>query len=95
MTALLRITQIVASGGDIDVNDVIGKHECSDHPPSLFTGENVMYNPETKSTLVKELLKDNDDCVSSKDEFESNHVTTAMIVDAMHVIQKWKFDMRI
>ena len=36
VAALLRITQINASGGDVDVVNFIGKHECSKVPPSLW-----------------------------------------------------------
>ena len=32
VTALLRITQIAASGGEVDIVNFIGKHECSKRP---------------------------------------------------------------
>ncbi len=54
VTALLRITQITASGGDVDITDFIGQHECADFSPSLFDDYNSkMRSTESKSSLVK------------------------------------------
>ena len=36
VTALLQMTQIVASGGEVEVVKYIGSHECSNIPQSLF-----------------------------------------------------------
>ena len=36
VTALLQMTQIVASGGEAEVVKYIGSHECSNIPQSLF-----------------------------------------------------------
>ena len=42
ISALFRITQIHAGGGQMDFKDFIGKHECSDFPPSLFEEDGKM-----------------------------------------------------
>ena len=36
VAAILRMTQIVASGDEVDIENFIGNHECSNTPPSLF-----------------------------------------------------------
>lgn len=38
VTALLRMTQIITSGGELNIVDFIGNHECSDFPPALLPG---------------------------------------------------------
>ena len=38
VVALLRMTHIIASGGEVDIVDFIGNHECSKIPLSLFNG---------------------------------------------------------
>lgn len=34
-TALLRVTQMLAAGQNVDVVDLIGNHECSKFPPAV------------------------------------------------------------
>ncbi|KAK1901877.1 O-methyltransferase cnsE [Dissostichus eleginoides] len=58
VTALLRMTQIIASGGELNIVDFIGNHECSDLPPSLFQ-EDGSTRTGTKASLVK-ILKETD-----------------------------------
>ena len=57
ISALLRITQIHASGGQMDLKDFIGKHECSDFPPSLFEEDGKMRSG-TKASLLKVLKEE-------------------------------------
>ena len=38
VVALLRMTQIIASGGEVDIVDFFDNHECSKIPQSLFNG---------------------------------------------------------
>ncbi|KAK1887687.1 Ryanodine receptor 2 [Dissostichus eleginoides] len=52
VTALLRMTQIIASGGELNIVDFIGNHECSDLHPSLFQEYGSM-RTGTKASLVK------------------------------------------
>ena len=33
---VMRMTHIVASGGEVDIVNLIGNHECSKTPPLLF-----------------------------------------------------------
>ena len=52
VSALLRMTQVVASGGEVDIINFIGNHECSKTPPSLFTEDSEMQSG-SKASLVK------------------------------------------
>ncbi|KAJ4939712.1 hypothetical protein JOQ06_029150 [Pogonophryne albipinna] len=56
IAALLRMTQIIASGGELNIVDFIGNHECSDLPPSLFQEDGRM-STGTEASLVK-ILKE-------------------------------------
>lgn len=56
VTALLPMTQIIASGGELNIVDFISNHECSDFPPSLFQEDGSM-RTGTKASLVK-ILKE-------------------------------------
>ena len=53
-----------ASGGDVDVVNFIGKHECSKVPPSLFNEDGTMRAAGTKSSLVK-ILKEETEVTTS------------------------------
>ena len=55
VVALLRMTQIIASGSDVDIVRFIGDHECRKVPPSLFNEDGSMRAAGTKSSLVKAL----------------------------------------
>ena len=89
LTALLRITQIVACGGDIDIIKVIGEHECSKFPQSLFTSDGQMRNPGTKAAIVQTLLKESG--ITPATELTNDAVKTTLVVDAMYAIRKWSF----
>ncbi len=89
VTALLRITQINASGGDFDVVNFIGQHECSKVPPSLFNEDGTMRAAGTKAGLVK-TLKD-ETKVTSVDVLPQGDWKTTVVVDAMHAIRHWSF----
>ena len=56
--ALLRATQMLAAGQDVDVvEDVvefIGNHECSKYPPALFNEDGKMHGHGTKATLLEQ-----------------------------------------
>ena len=87
VTALLRMTQIIASGGELDIADFIGNHECSDLPPSLFQEDGNM-RTGTKSSLVKVLKEETK--VSTTD-LPKDCRKTAVVVDAMCAIRHWSF----
>lgn len=57
VSALLRITQVIASGGEVDIVNFIGNHECSNTPPSLFTKDGEMRSG-SKASLVKAIKDD-------------------------------------
>ena len=88
ITALLRMTQIIASGGELDVVDFIGNHECSEYPPSLFQDDGRM-RTGTKSSLVKILKEDTK--VTSTHALPPNDRKTAVVIDAMSAIRHWSF----
>ncbi|KAJ3589116.1 hypothetical protein NHX12_009964 [Muraenolepis orangiensis] len=64
-TGLLRMTQIIASVGELNIVDFIGNHECSNFPPSLFQ-EDGRIRTGTKARLVK-ILKDDSKVTSIPD----------------------------
>jgi len=36
------MTQVIAGGGEIDIVNFIGKHECSKVPPSLYDDDGAI-----------------------------------------------------
>ena len=86
--ALLRMIQIAASGGDVDIVKYIGNHECSNFPPSLFTSEGQM-RTGNKANLIKAIKEET--CVASLSTLPETQYKTAVIVDAMFVICHWSF----
>ena len=57
VSALLRMTQIITSGGNVDVTQLIGNHECSSSPPSLFDDDGKMRYTGSRATLIKAILE--------------------------------------
>ena len=53
VVALLRMTQIIASGEEVDIVNCIGKHECNKYPPALFNDDGAMRATGIKSSLIK------------------------------------------
>lgn len=88
VSALLRITQVMASGGEVDVVNFIGNHECSKTPPSLFTEDGEMRSG-SKASLVKAITDDTGIQVLTC--LPSTNKQTAVVVDAMYVIRQWSF----
>ncbi len=88
VTALLRMTQIIASGGELNIVDFIGNHECSDFPPSLFQEDGSM-RTGTKASLVKILKEETK--VNSIPNLLQDGKKTAVVVDAMCAIRHWSF----
>ena len=89
MVALLRMTQIIASGGEVDIVDFIGNHECSKIPQSLFSGDETMRSAGAKANLFKTLKEDTK--VVSSPCLPKEHRKTAVVVDAMYPIPRWSF----
>jgi len=89
VVALLRITQINASGGDVNVINFIGKQECSKVPPFLFNEDKTIRAACTKSSLVKILKEETK--VTTSDLLPQGDCKTAVVVDAMHAIRRWSF----
>ena len=57
VSALHRITPIIASGGKVDVTPFIGNHECRSSPPSLFDNDGRMRFTCSNAILIKAILE--------------------------------------
>ena len=88
VTALPRMTQIVASGGEVDEVKDIERHECSNIPQSLFDDKGKMRSGN-KAIMVK-AIKD-DTKVGREIKLPISAVHTAVIVDAMSMIRRLSF----
>lgn len=88
VTALLRMTQIIASGGELNIVCFIGNHECSEFPPSLFQEDGSM-RTGTKASLLKILKEETK--VNSIPNLLQDGKKTAVVVYAMCAIQYWSF----
>ena len=88
--ALLRMTQIIASGSTLDIVNFIGEHECSNTPKALFSGGTKM-RTGTKSLLVKAIKETTK--VKSVDKLPTpqDGSKTAVFVDAMYMIRRQPF----
>ena len=89
VTALLRITQVIASGAAVDIKQCIGEHECHKVPPSLFE-ENGSMRSGNKASIVK-ALKERTGITESL-TLPDGEYKTAVIIDAMHKIRKLSFE---
>ena len=83
------MTQIGASGGEVDVVKYIGSHECSNILQSLFD-DNGNMRSGNKAILVK-TIKD-DTKVGSEIKLPISAVHTVVIVDAMSMIRHLSFE---
>ena len=88
ISTLRRLTQIHASGEEMELSDFIGKHECSDYPPSLFQEDGSMRSG-TKSSLLKVLKEETG--ISPHQNLPEDDESTAVVVDAMGSIRRWSF----
>ena len=52
------MTQMVASGGEVDIVNLIGNHECSKTPPSLYNEDGIMRAAGTNASPVKVLREE-------------------------------------
>jgi hypothetical protein len=75
VTALLRMVYNV-SGGDGDVTDFIGNHECADVTQSLFDDQSQTKATSSKSSLLKALPTDTQ-------IYPALMIITSVILDAM------------
>ena len=75
-----------ASGGDVDVVNFIGKHECSKVSPPLFNEDGTMRTAGRNSSLVKILKEVNE--VTIFDLLPQGEWKTTVVVNAMHVIRR-------
>ena len=89
VTALLRMTQIIASGGKVDVVQYVGNHECSNTPQSLFDDDGAMRSTGNKANLVKAIKEETKVC--SLEAISNIERKTAVVVDAMYMIRRLSF----
>lgn len=90
VTALLRMTQVIASGGTIDIKQYIGNHECSNVPPSLFEEDGTMRSTGSKANLIKTVVEETG--ISSSTVLPPTDRKTAVVVDAMYMIHRLSFE---
>ena len=91
VAALLRKTQMVASGGEVGIYIVnfIGNIECSKTHPSLFNEDGTMRAAGTKASPVKVLREETG--VSAVRNLPQQNLKTAVVVDAMYAVHRWSF----
>ena len=89
VTALLRITQVIASGAAVDVKQCIGEHECHKVPPSLFGEDGSMRTTGNKASLVKAVkdITHVKECTS----IPSGDRKIAVVTDAMNMVRRLSF----
>ena len=79
VVALLRITQLVASGQDVDIVNTIGTYECSWFPPSLFDETSMMRATGTKSGLIRHSMAEAK--IQQYEELPCNGLKSTILVD--------------
>ena len=88
VTMLQRISQVIASGGEVKIDDLIRLHECTTIPPSLFDNSGRLCHG-TKSTLVKLLLKETG--TNEANVLPSEPKETSVVIDAMYFVHRCTF----
>ncbi len=88
VSALLRLTKLAVSGGEVDIN-LIGKHESSNFPPSLFNEDGSMRAGGTKSTLIKALKEGIQ--VTTVSHLSQDRAQNTCIADATLAVRQWSF----
>ena len=86
VAALLRMTQIVASGGEVDIVNFIGNHECIKSSPSLFHEDGTTSATGTNANMVKVLREET--VVSAVPNLLQHNLKTAVVVDAMYAVRR-------
>ena len=80
------MTQIVASGGEVDIVNFIGNHECIKTPPSLVNEDDTTSAAGTNANLVKVLREET--VVSAVPNLPQHNLKTAVVVDAMYAVRR-------
>ena len=86
VAAFLRMTHIVATGGEVDIVNFIGNHECIKNPTSLFNEDETTSAAGTNANLVKVLREET--VVSAVPNLPQHNVKTAFVVDAMYAVRR-------
>ena len=84
------MTQIVASGGEVDIVNFIGNHDCSKTPPSLFNEDGTMKAAGTKDSLVKVLREETG--ARAVPNLPQRNLKKAVVVDAMSLFVAGPFE---
>ena len=83
------MTQMVAIGGEVGIVNLIGNHECSNTPPSLFNEDETMRAAGTNASPVKVLGEETG--VRAVPNLPQQNLKTAVVVDAMYAVRRWFF----
>ena len=83
------MTQMVAIGGEVGKVNLIGNHECSNTPPSLFNEDETMRAAGTNASPVKVLREERG--VRAVPNLPQQNLKTAVVVDAMYAVRRWFF----
>ena len=76
------MTQSVASGGEVDIVNFIGNHECIKTPPSLFNEDGTTSAAGTKANLV-EVLREDTGVTCAVPNLPQHNLKTAVVVDVV------------
>ena len=83
------MTQMVAIGGEVGIVNLIGNHECSNTPPSLFNEDETTRAAGTNASPVKVLREETG--VRAVPNLPQQNLKTAVVVDAMYAVRRWFF----
>ena len=83
------MTQMVAIGGEVGIVNLIGNHECSNAPPSLFNEDETMRAAGTNASPVKVLREETG--VRAVPNLPQQNLKTAVVVDAMYAVRRCFF----
>ena len=89
VAALLRMTQMVASGGEVGIVNLIGNHECSNTPPSLCNEDGTMKAAGTNVCLVKVLTEETG--VRAVPNLPQHSLQATVVVGAIYAVRRWFF----
>ena len=83
------MTHIVVTGGEVDMVNFGGNHECSKNPLSLFKEDGTMRAAGTNATPNNKVLRQ--ETLSVVPNLPQQNLKTAVVVDAMYAVQRWSF----
>ena len=79
----------MASGGEVDIVNLIGNHGCSKTPASLVNENGTMRAAGTNASLFKVLREET--CVTVVPNLPHQNLKTAVVVDAIYAVCRRSF----